>query len=256
MEHVDPAFPMFVLVGLLVGQIYYAKTLVPRVRAFKERHCPNPNAVLHSRDIRRRAGDFAFLEESDHRRQTFYEGLNELFTCLRIRLFASVIEKRRLRKRFISPVNPYEVSISQLLSLVCGPPGLPGPSRPRLAAIFAEARGKCNDKLLQAEYARFHSAGLWNYGERRLQNRRARTVRRLFPDRILFRRKSDGESGLELADLAAYPIARAVVNGSWDRPDARVIGAKLEAMAPFPVSNEEDEEIAFPWDLAVRAPDP
>jgi hypothetical protein len=251
MEHVDPTFPVFVLIGVLIGQSYYTRTLVPRVRAFKQRHCPNPNAVLHSRDIRRRTGDFAFLGESDDKRQRFYEGISELFAGLRIRLFASVIDKRRLRKRFIAPVNPYEVSISQLLSLVCGPPGLPGPSRPKLAAVFAEARGKSHDELLQAEYARFHSAGLWNYGELRVQNRRARTVRRLFPDRIQFRGKSDGESGLELADLAAYPIARAIVNGHWNRPDARVIGAKLEAMAPFPVC---DEEIVFPWDATVNEP--
>lgn len=180
MENVDPTFPVFVLVGVLVGQIYYHRTLVPRVRAFKQRHCPNPKALLHSRDIRRRTGDFTFLGQSDDRRQRFYEGINELFAGLRIRLFASVIDKRRLRKRFISPVNPYEVSISQLLSLVCGPPGLPGPWRPRLAAVLAEARGKSPDKLLQAEYGRFHNAGLWNYGEPRIQNRRATTVRRLF----------------------------------------------------------------------------
>jgi hypothetical protein len=251
MEYVDPTFPVFVLVGVLVGQKYYANTLVPRIRAFKQRHCPNANVLLHSREIRRRTGDFTFLGESESRRHNFYEGINELFASLRIRLFASVIDKRRLRNRFISSVNPYEVSISQLLSLVCGPPHLPGPSRPRLAAILAEARGKAPDKVLQAEYANFHSAGLWNYGEGRIQNRRAATIRRLFPDRIQFRNKSDRESGLELADLAAYPIARAVVNGDWSRPDSQVVGAKLEAMAPFPFS---DDEVVFPWDIGVDEP--
>jgi hypothetical protein len=58
MRSVDPTFPVFVLIGLLVGETYYAKTLVPRVKALKQRHLDNPNAVLHSRDIRRLEGDF------------------------------------------------------------------------------------------------------------------------------------------------------------------------------------------------------
>jgi hypothetical protein len=249
MEHIDPTFPVFVLVGILIGQIYYGKTLATRVRAFKRRHCPNPNTVLHSRDIRRQTGDFVFLADSEERRQEFYEGINDLFATLRIRIFASVIDKRRLRNRFISPVNPYEVSISQLFSLVCGPPGLPGPWRPRMTAILAESRGKSHDKHLQAEYGRFHEGGLWNYGEDRIQNRRAVTVRRLFPDQIQFKGKDDGEYGLELADLAAYPIARAILNGDWSRPDARVVSAKLTALATFPV---REDDIILPWDPAVN----
>jgi hypothetical protein len=109
-------------------------------------------------------------------------------------------------------------------------------------------RGKAPDKLLEAEYVKFHGAGLWNYGERRIQNRKAGTVWRLFPDRIDFRGKNDGGVGLELADLAAYPIARAIISGDWSRPDARVVGAKLEALAPFPM---REEEVAFPWDAEV-----
>jgi len=105
--------------------------------------------------------------------------------------------------------------------------------------------------MLQAEYVKFHSAGLWNYGEGRIQNRRAETVRRLFLPRIQFGSKRDAESGLELADLAAYPIARAVINGDWLCPAARVIGAKLEAMAPFPFS---DDGIVFPWESHVVEP--
>jgi hypothetical protein len=244
MEYVDPRFPLFVLLGVLVGRIYYNRRLVCRVQTFKRLHCPNASVVLHSRDIRRRAGEFAFLGESDDTRLAFYEGINELFGGLRIRLFASVIDKRRLRKRFIGVVNPYEISISQLLSLVCGPPGRPGPWRPTVSAVLAEARGKAPDRLLQAEYAKFHRGGLWNYGDRRVQNRRATTVRRLFPERIEFVRKTDGESGLELADLAAYPIARAILNRNWNRPDSRAVGAKLEAMVTFPVC---DEEVFFPW---------
>ena len=53
MQNVDPKWPVFVLVGLLVGEKYYAKTFVRRVRALKQRHGLSTSAVLHSRDIRR-----------------------------------------------------------------------------------------------------------------------------------------------------------------------------------------------------------
>jgi len=127
MEYVDPDFPVFVLVGVLVGEKYYSKTLISRVRTFKQRHCPNPNALLHSRDVRRQTGDFAFLQESRSRRQSFYEAINELVAGLRMRLFASVIDKRRLRNRFISLVNPYEVSIAHLLKPGVRPPPITRP---------------------------------------------------------------------------------------------------------------------------------
>jgi hypothetical protein len=253
MATIDPAFPVFVLVGVLVAQIYYSKTVVPRVRSFKQHVCSNPNIVLHSRDIRRRCGQFAFLGESQEKWHQFGNAMNDLYSGLRVRLFASVIYKTALKNRFISVVNPYEVSISHLMSLVCGTPGLPGPWRPELARVIAEGRGKLPDKLLQAEYARFRNAGLWNYGERRIQNRRPVTIRRLFPGRIEFRGKDDYEIGLELADLAAYPIARAIINGEWSRQDLKVVGTKLEALAPFPTPEEDP---VFPWDTVATGTSP
>ena len=82
MKHVDPNWPVFVLVGLLVGETYYAKTLVPRVKQLKRCHALPLDAVLHSRDIRRWEGPFGFLKDPV-RRQAFYEDLNVLYGSLR-----------------------------------------------------------------------------------------------------------------------------------------------------------------------------
>ena len=234
MVHVDPQFPVFVLVGLLVGEQYYAKTLVPRVKQLKHKHLGNTRAVLHSRDIRRLEGAFRCLRDSEERKRAFYDDLDELVTGLRVRLFAVAIDKRRLQGRFLFPPNPYDVSLSQLLSLTCGPPGTASANRPNVARLIAESRGKREDKELQSEYQRFRRSGLWNYGATNVQDRRAGTVRRVYPERIDFVTKDRGVVGLELADLAAYPIGRAVVSENQDNPAFQVVSRKLKSLVIFP----------------------
>lgn len=135
------------------------KTLVPRLKELKRRHLGNPKAILHSRDIRRLEGPFSGLRQSEQKKQAFYQDLDRFVTEARVRLFAVVVDKRRLKDRFLFSVNPYDVSLSQLMSLACGPPGTPAVNRPNVAKVIAESRGKLEDKELQAEYQRFREAG-------------------------------------------------------------------------------------------------
>jgi hypothetical protein len=172
-------------------------------------------------------GPFRPLRDDPSQKDAFYHSINELYSSLRFRLFAVAIDKRRLSERFIAPLNPYDVSLSQLLSMVCGPPGMSSINRPNVARIVAESRGKREDKDLQREYQSFRRGGLWSYGAPEIQRRRPTTVQRVFPDRVDFARKNDFVAGLELADLAAYPIARAVVNQSWDNPAVQVLTRNL-----------------------------
>ncbi|MGB9625420.1 MAG: DUF3800 domain-containing protein [Phycisphaerae bacterium] len=230
MTHVDPRWSVFVLLGLLVGETYYQKTLVPQVKSLKRKYAIPEHVAIHSRSIRRWEGKFGFLKDPAVR-QTFYADVNALFLGHRLRLHAVVVDKERLTRRFLIPVSPYDISLSQLLSVACGPPGS---WRPSVARIAAESRGKVEDKQLQTEYQRFRRYGLSSYGAPAVQNRRPTTVRRLFPVRIDFVRKSKIVAGLELADLAAYPIGRAFVDQNWDNPAYRVLAKKLRATVLFP----------------------
>ncbi len=159
MQHVDERWPVFVLMGLLVGEKHYQQTLVPRVKELKDRNGLDREVVLHSREIRRCEGPFSFLQDQA-RRQAFYQDLSALVDSLRIRFFAVVIDKGRLRDRFLVRVNPYDVSLSQMLSLVCGSPGTPSAWRPRVARIVAESRQAKEDKQLQAEFQNYRRLGL------------------------------------------------------------------------------------------------
>ena len=234
MRYVDPQFPVFVLMGLLVGELYYARTLVPRVKELKRQYLSDPTALLHSRDIRRCEGVFSFLRDSGPRKDSFYLAINQLFLNSRIRLLAVAIDKQRLQGHSLIPLNPYNVSPSQLLSLVCGPPRAVGASRPQISAIIAESRGGREDKELQHEFQQLRRTGLESYGAPDVQDRRPGTVQHLFPSRIDFARKSLAISGLELADLAAYPVARAVMANDWSNPSAAVVITKLRALIRFP----------------------
>jgi len=234
MKQVDPNWPVFVLVGLLVGEHYYRQVLSPRVKRLKRAHGLPGEAVLHSRDIRRCEGHFRFLAQSHEAKQAFYQDVNNLMSNLRMRLYSVVIDKRGLQSRFVVPVSPYDISLSQLLSLVCGPPGIPTPWRPNVARIVAESRGRREDKRLQHEYQGFRRSGLGSYGAPDVQDRLPATVRRVFPERVDFVPKSRVVAGLELADLAAYPIGRAVVNKAWNNPAYLVVARRLKELIVFP----------------------
>ena len=233
MEHVDPNYPVFVLLGLLVGEKYYARTLVPRVKAVKEQNGLDRGVLLHSSSIRRQEREFAALSDVS-RRNRFYESLNKMFRTSRIRIYAVVIDKRRLKERYILPPDPYDVSLSQLLSLTCGPPGTPTVWRPNVDRIVAESRGRREDKQLQNHYQHFRALGLSSYGADGVQSRRAQTVDRVFPVRIDFVGKSKVVTGLELADLAAYPLGRAYVNKDWSNPAYLAVATKVRGFVAFP----------------------
>lgn len=153
---------------------------------------------------------------------------------MRGRLYAVVIDKTRLAGRFLFDPNPYHVSLSLLLSLVCGPPGTPTPWRPNVVRIVVEKRGKVEDRQLLREYRSLHRGGLSSYGAADIQWRLAGTVARVFPERIDLAPKSRAIAGLELADLAAYPIGRAVVNDRWDNPAYLALASKVRALVTFP----------------------
>jgi hypothetical protein len=233
MSSVDPKWPVFALIGLLVGERYYAKTVVPRVKALKRKHGIPLDEPLHSRPIRRWEGCFRFLEDK-RKREAFYEDINSLVSALRVRLYAAAIHKQRWSERFVIPLNPYDVSLNLLLNLSCGPVGLPSPWRPAVSRIVIEARGRKEDRQLQQEYQRLRQHGLSSYGTREVASRRPLTVTKVFPGRVEFARKSKVIAGLELADLCAYPIARAIVNDSWENPACRVVGAKLVDLVVLP----------------------
>jgi hypothetical protein len=66
------------------------------------------STILHSRDIRKAQGDFAFRRDPG-RRPAFYERLNQLMGESEYQLIASVIPKLEHRERYgVRAQNPYD----------------------------------------------------------------------------------------------------------------------------------------------------
>ena len=72
LELVDKDFPVFVLVMLVFRQEYYTSSVVPALCKMKMEMFGHEGVVFHSRDIRKRQGDFHFLNDPP-RNATFIE---------------------------------------------------------------------------------------------------------------------------------------------------------------------------------------
>lgn len=112
-------------------------------------------------------------------------------------IVAAVIDKRRLRARYGTPWNPYEVSLlfcmERLHRLLCRLR-----QRHKVNHVVFEARGNNEDNELRREFSDI------------LGNRRNWGYRRTdfsdIPFHSIFLPKKSNSTGLQLADLTARPI--------------------------------------------------
>ena len=108
---IDPQFPVFALIFCVVRKEEYIQDIVPAVQHLKFEAWGHDAVVLHEREIRKSEGDFAFLQSDAALRERFYEDLNSLMDSAPLTVFASVIDKIRLRNKYSNPWNPYEIAL-------------------------------------------------------------------------------------------------------------------------------------------------
>jgi hypothetical protein len=193
LEVVNPAYPLFVLAFCIVRKDDYADGLVPAIQKLKFATFGHDMTVLHSRDIRKEHGEFVILR-NPAKRQTFLTGISQVIADAPFTLTVSAIDKPRHIAKYKTPYNPYHLSLRFCLErahdflVAKGQAG-------RLTHVVAESRGKVEDKDLELEFLRIvQENGHWNHGFK-----------------LLFAPKSCNSTGLQLADLAAYPVGRHVL---------------------------------------------
>ena len=76
LSKVDPNFPLFVLVFMLINKQIYARDVVPALKEFKFRHRGHDGVILHSHEIRKPKDDFSFLMRAEKRAE-FLADLND-----------------------------------------------------------------------------------------------------------------------------------------------------------------------------------
>jgi len=201
-DNPDPDNPVFVLcVALYRTEDYLTKDLVAMSR-LKFEHWWHDAVVFHSHKIRNKLNPFQALTDSE-KAKALYEGIGRFFADSPVTLIASAIDKTRHKKAYSTPDHPYYMALQFCMErtflqiykeLKAG----------EIVTFVFEKRGKKEDAALKEKFDLFckHNA-----------------CGKIFPFRACFAAKEENITGLQVADLAAYPIARHVETGSHDRKD-------------------------------------
>jgi hypothetical protein len=187
LEVVDQDFSVFVLCCLICETEQYADQIVPAFLRLKFEYFGHEAVILHSRDIRKAQGAFGFLTDPA-KRQVFYERLNQIMATCDYTLIATAIRKQKHTDRYGRAArNPYDLAFTFALERLL--PLLEGLGQTDVQLI-AEARGKREDAELRLAF-------LMNV------------------------------IGIQIADLAGYPVARYVLNPARPSEACNVIRAKF-----------------------------
>ena len=215
LEAVDHAFPIFALVLLIMDGEAYTRTGVGELARLKLDYFGHEGVILHSRDIRKAQGDFGFLTDPS-KRSPFYERINALMGGLDYRLIASVIRKQDHKDLYgITASNPYDLALKFALERLL--PLLEDAGQSSVT-IVAESRGKREDDELNLTFLRTVTYGTYFVSAERF---------RAVQFRLVFVPKSRNLTGHQMADLAAYPIARHVLDPSKPNPAYDTVARKL-----------------------------
>lgn len=212
LDPVDKDFPVFVLVFLLCEQTDYTDVIVPAFTRFKIDHFGHDGAILHSRDIRKALGDFAFLQVPVQR-DSFHLDLNQLVREAPFELIAIAIRKDLHKARYgSSSRNPYDLALEFGLERLKAYVDELGQQR---VTLLAEARGRNEDNSLRLAFLQLLKNGSFY-----------ETFDQVDFD-LKFVAKRANVLGHQLADLCAYPIARHVIDPKKSSRAFDIVSAKF-----------------------------
>lgn len=201
LENIDPKFPMFVLCGVVFKIDEFLACDLPAFTALKFKHFGHDAVVFHSYKIRKRLGPFAQLIDNS-KREAFLADISGFFGRSNCKIIAAGIDKERHRKQYRYPRDPYDISLLFCLERLCAHLMDFNARDDALTCIF-EMRGETDDTGLAAHFVRI-CGGECRWGP--------------LPYKMQFVDKRANMAGLQIADLAAYPIARHFMNPAAPNP--------------------------------------
>ena len=222
---IDPEYPVFALAFCVIRKPDYIDSVVPSIQRLKFDFWGHDAVILHSHDIRKRAGDFTLLLTDPNLRVLFLERLNQLIQASPIRIFASVIDKLRLKEKYKNPWNPYQIALLFCMERILGfllQEGQAG----KIVHIIFESRGKKEDGELKAAFRQVCN----NKSSLHHQNNDFQKLN-FSP---LFLNKTTNSTGLQLADLMARPIAQNYLRPEQPNRAFETVKAKLKGLKCFP----------------------
>lgn len=227
LSSINPIYPIFVLCFCLMRKDYYVEKMVPEVHKIKMRYFGHDQVVFHERDFVKRKGIIGSLNDSD--RNGLISDINDLITNAEMHIIASVIDKYKLKEKYLTPFNPYHLALQFCLERTYDyiSPMFPcDDANGRITHIVAESRGKEEDKSLKEEF-RHIVAGSRNWGRRNVPFNRE-------PLELYCAPKGANSSGMQIADLTARPIGLSRLRPSQSNRAFEIIEGKIWDVKDFP----------------------
>jgi hypothetical protein len=201
LETIDAAFPVFVLCGAVFKIPDYLGHDLPAFSEIKFKHFGHDAVIFHSRDIRKQVGYFQILQNQAIRQQ-FMADISNFYGASSVKLIAAAINKTVHKAQYAHPIDPYAISLLFCLERLYGHLVNKGDAINTTVCVF-ERRGEAEDKTLASHFEEI-CGGANQWGQ--------------LPFRMVFASKQTNMPGLQIADLAAYPIARHVIDPNAANP--------------------------------------
>lgn len=210
MATIDPHSPVFVLCGVVYKQDDYLSHDLPNMTRLKMELWGHDSFVLHSHGIRKRLGPFKQLKDDHDFDQSLVKGIAKFFVSSTSTIVAAAVDKVAHKLRYVTPYDPYELTLTFCLERLYL--NLPANDINGMVCVF-ESRGKSEDKILEAWFLRICSG--------------KNALNKQLPFQCCFASKQQNLVGLQVADLAAYPIAKHVHRPNVQRLDWRAVRPKI-----------------------------
>lgn len=187
---INPENPIFTLALCIFKKSDYITCVKQVIAKLKIDFWGHDLVIFHSREIRRSADEFSFLFDEE-RRQVFLHALNETIKDAPFKIIATAINKHLLKSKEQNPSNPYDLALE--FSLEQAAQFLREENQcNKVTHVIVESRGKNEDRDLMLSFQKIEWA-------------------KAFFD-LRFAKKETNSTGLQLADLVAYPICKYAKN--------------------------------------------
>jgi len=222
---IDPQYPIFVLVFVLIKKKDYFEKIIPAFEALKFKYWGHDQIILHERDIRKENGAFSILRSNAELREIFMQDLSQLIKNAPFEYVISVIHKDNLIKKYAEPFNPYSIGLLFCLEKLLTILNKRG-QKNKKTHVLIEARGKKEDKELGLEFLRI-CANQNNWGYKHIDFKSTNL------EPVMVDKKSNSV-GLQLADLIARPLGLKFLRPEQANKTHEILKNKCGGIKTFP----------------------
>ena len=223
---IDNQFPVFCLAGCIFDESEYQQNSKAKIDAFKIRYFNNTEVILHSREIRKCEPPFNILL-NPVAKKSFYADLDNLMASLPYVILASVILKNELKNQYSDPANSYSLSLQFIMERFL----YYLEENNDAGYISVESRDPKSNTDLLATFTDIINNGSGSDMHRVSAKRFQSKIQKM-----IFVTKQQNENGHQIADLAAYPIAKYALDPKKTNPAFGILKTKFRARTSGKIS--------------------